>query len=97
MESAAHGCLAAGAPTSAHGAAGLVLLPAGASLLRLLSTRCCQDNAIFADQFETPANFRAHLRTGQEIWEQVGGACCCRHAPASAVVGHVVDDCRWMA
>lgn len=29
-----------------------------------------QDNAVFADQFETPANFRAHLRTGQEIWEQ---------------------------
>ena len=28
----------------------------------------------FADQFETGANWRAHLRgTGPEIWEQTGG------------------------
>ena len=32
-----------------------------------------QPNAIFADQFENPANFRAHLITGQEIWEQSKG------------------------
>lgn len=30
-------------------------------------------NAVFADQFENPANFRAHLRTGEEIWAQCGG------------------------
>lgn len=27
-------------------------------------------NAIFADQFENTANFRAHLKTGEEIWVQ---------------------------
>ena len=27
-------------------------------------------NSIFADQFENDANVRAHLKTGQEIWEQ---------------------------
>lgn len=32
-----------------------------------------EDNAVFADQFETAANFRAHLKTGAEIWEQTGG------------------------
>ncbi|KAI7845595.1 hypothetical protein COHA_000882 [Chlorella ohadii] len=32
-----------------------------------------QPNAVFADQFENVANFRAHLKTGQEIWEQTGG------------------------
>lgn len=32
-----------------------------------------QPNAVFADQFENPANFRAHLLTGQEIWEQSSG------------------------
>lgn len=32
-----------------------------------------EDNAIFADQFETVANFRAHLKTGREIWEQSEG------------------------
>eukprot|EP01026_Neomeris_dumetosa_P046211 TRINITY_DN3931_c0_g1_i1.p5 TRINITY_DN3931_c0_g1~~TRINITY_DN3931_c0_g1_i1.p5 ORF type:complete len:219 (+),score=26.75 TRINITY_DN3931_c0_g1_i1:2423-3079(+) len=26
-----------------------------------------------ADQFENLANFRAHLKTGEEIWEQTGG------------------------
>lgn len=31
-----------------------------------------EDGAIFADQFENPANYRAHLKTGQEIWEQTG-------------------------
>lgn len=29
--------------------------------------------ALFADQFENMANYRAHLRTGQEIWQQTGG------------------------
>lgn len=29
--------------------------------------------AVFADQFENAANFRAHLRTGEEIWQQTGG------------------------
>lgn len=33
-----------------------------------------QPNSIFADQFENLANFRAHLQTGQEVWEQ-----CCGH------------------
>ena len=28
---------------------------------------------MFADQFENAANFRAHLRTGEEIWQQTGG------------------------
>ncbi len=32
-----------------------------------------EPNALFADQFENPANFRAHLLTGQEIWAQSGG------------------------
>jgi len=32
-----------------------------------------QPNSIFADQFENLANFRAHLQTGQEVWEQCGG------------------------
>jgi len=27
-----------------------------------------QPNAIFADQFETVANYRAHLKTGGERW-----------------------------
>ncbi|KAK9820530.1 hypothetical protein WJX72_011361 [[Myrmecia] bisecta] len=31
------------------------------------------DNTIFANQFENLANFRAHLETGREIWEQTGG------------------------
>lgn len=30
-------------------------------------------NAIFADQFENLANFRAHLKTGEEIWVQTRG------------------------
>jgi cysteine synthase A len=29
--------------------------------------------AIFADQFENPANLAAHLATGEEIWAQTGG------------------------
>lgn len=30
--------------------------------------------AVFMDQFETMANFRAHLaHTGPELWEQTGG------------------------
>jgi len=29
--------------------------------------------AVFADQFDNAANFRAHLRTGEEIWQQTGG------------------------
>ena len=29
--------------------------------------------AVFADQFEIQANFRAHLKTGEEIWRQTGG------------------------
>ena len=29
--------------------------------------------AVFADQFENQANFRAHLKTGEEIWRQTGG------------------------
>lgn len=33
-----------------------------------------QKNAVFADQFENAANFRAHLETGQEILEQCGGS-----------------------
>lgn len=32
-----------------------------------------EDNAIFADQFENPANFHAHITTGREIWNQTGG------------------------
>lgn len=32
-----------------------------------------EPNAIFADQFENPANFRAHLKTGEEIWQQCKG------------------------
>lgn len=32
-----------------------------------------EQNAIFANQFENLANFRAHLQTGQEIWEQTAG------------------------
>lgn len=28
---------------------------------------------MFADQFETAANFEAHLKTGREIWRQCGG------------------------
>ena len=31
-------------------------------------------SALFADQFESAANFRTHLRTGAEIWAQAGGA-----------------------
>ena len=30
--------------------------------------------SVFADQFENAANFRAHLKTGEEIWQQTGGA-----------------------
>jgi cysteine synthase A len=30
--------------------------------------------ALFADQFENPANWRAHLQTGEEIWMQAEGA-----------------------
>ncbi|PNW71677.1 hypothetical protein CHLRE_16g664250v5 [Chlamydomonas reinhardtii] len=29
--------------------------------------------ALFADQFENEANFRAHLKTGEEIWQQTQG------------------------
>ncbi len=29
--------------------------------------------AVFADQFDNAANFRAHLQTGEEIWQQTGG------------------------
>ena len=29
---------------------------------------------VFADQFENLANYRAHLQTGEEIWEQCGGS-----------------------
>lgn len=32
-----------------------------------------QPNAIFADQFENLANFRAHIKTGEEIWRQTNG------------------------
>ena len=32
-----------------------------------------EPNAVFADQFENPANFRAHVATGREIWAQTGG------------------------
>ncbi|KAK9853872.1 hypothetical protein WJX84_007311 [Apatococcus fuscideae] len=31
------------------------------------------DSAVFADQFENLANFRAHLSTGEEIWSQLDG------------------------
>ena len=51
--------------------------------LSLVSSRidihCVQDaamepgTAVFADQFENQANFRAHLKTGEEIWRQTGG------------------------
>ena len=30
--------------------------------------------SVFADQFENTANFRAHLKTGEEVWQQTGGA-----------------------
>jgi cysteine synthase len=30
--------------------------------------------ALFADQFENPANWRAHLQTGEELWMQAAGA-----------------------
>ena len=30
--------------------------------------------SVFADQFENAANFRAHLKTGEEIWQQTGGS-----------------------
>ncbi|GFR45963.1 hypothetical protein Agub_g7432 [Astrephomene gubernaculifera] len=29
--------------------------------------------ALFADQFENEANYRAHVKTGEEIWRQTGG------------------------
>ncbi|GIL88364.1 hypothetical protein Vretimale_15049 [Volvox reticuliferus] len=29
--------------------------------------------ALFADQFENEANYRAHLKTGEEVWRQTGG------------------------
>lgn len=32
-----------------------------------------EPNSIFADQFENLANFRAHLQTGQELWQQCEG------------------------
>ena len=32
-----------------------------------------EDCAIFSDQFENLANYRAHTSTGQEIWEQLDG------------------------
>jgi len=32
-----------------------------------------RQGALFADQFENLANFRAHLDTGREIWEQCDG------------------------
>ena len=31
-----------------------------------------EPNSIFADQFENLANFRAHLETGRELWQQCG-------------------------
>ena len=31
------------------------------------------EGGMFADQFENLANFRAHLKTGEEIWDQTGG------------------------
>ena len=45
-----------------------------------MSLGCIQEAAlkpgtsVFADQFENAANFRAHLKTGEEIWQQSGGA-----------------------
>jgi len=30
--------------------------------------------ALFADQFENPANWHAHLQTGEEVWMQAAGA-----------------------
>lgn len=42
--------------------------------LQVARRRAAADpDGVFADQFENPANFRAHLRTGREIWEQCGG------------------------
>lgn len=35
--------------------------------------RATAGSAVFADQFENPANFDAHLRTGREILEQTAG------------------------
>lgn len=35
--------------------------------------RAAEGSAVFADQFENPANFDAHLRTGREILEQTAG------------------------
>ena len=32
-----------------------------------------REGRLFSDQFENLANFRAHLDTGREIWEQTGG------------------------
>lgn len=32
-----------------------------------------EECALFANQFENLANFRAHLKTGDEIWEQLEG------------------------
>ena len=32
-----------------------------------------EPNSLFADQFENPANYRAHLRTGEEVWAQTRG------------------------
>lgn len=40
---------------------------------RVKGVRWLQEGAVFADQFENMANMRAHLRTGQEIWEQTQG------------------------
>ena len=31
------------------------------------------EGGMFADQFENLANFRAHLKTGLEIWQQTAG------------------------
>ncbi|KXZ52414.1 hypothetical protein GPECTOR_9g458 [Gonium pectorale] len=36
-------------------------------------TAAATPGALFADQFENEANFRAHLKTGEEIWRQTRG------------------------
>lgn len=41
--------------------------------------------ALFADQFENPANWHAHLQTGEEIWMQAEGARRARPSPPPLV------------